>query len=75
MRYPWRWFVTNYYALSPNVANWIRQHEVAKAIVRVLLLPLVGLSWLFVEVELMYQLFLMGLLLLLIVFIIRRGIN
>ncbi|MBF0271001.1 MAG: Ig-like domain-containing protein [Magnetococcales bacterium] len=40
------WFVEQYYAHSPAAADWLREHDTWKAVVRVLLLPLIGMSWL-----------------------------
>ncbi|MBF0262119.1 MAG: Ig-like domain-containing protein, partial [Magnetococcales bacterium] len=40
------WFVEQYYTHSPVAADWLREHDAVKPVVRVLLLPLIGLSWL-----------------------------
>ncbi|MBF0190917.1 MAG: Ig-like domain-containing protein [Magnetococcales bacterium] len=40
------WFVEQYYAHSPAAADWLREHDTWKSVVRVLLLPLIGMSWL-----------------------------
>ncbi|MBF0339611.1 MAG: hypothetical protein HQL95_01440 [Magnetococcales bacterium] len=39
------WFVDQYYTYSPAAADWLREHDSMKAVVRVLLLPLIGMSW------------------------------
>jgi hypothetical protein len=39
-----RWFVTQYYKFSPPFADYLRQHEDLRAVVRTALVPLVGLS-------------------------------
>jgi hypothetical protein len=44
-----RWFVERYYALSPPVAHYIREHEGLRAVVRTGLKPLVELSKLMVS--------------------------
>ncbi len=41
-------FVKKYYELSPPIANLIKQSEPLKALVRMLLYPLIAVSWLFV---------------------------
>ncbi|MFV2061591.1 MAG: DUF11 domain-containing protein, partial [Gammaproteobacteria bacterium] len=41
---PGRWFVQMYYRYSPSIANTIRDHEILKSTVRVLLSPLVAMS-------------------------------
>jgi len=46
---PGRMFVKFYYRYSPPVADVIAGSPVLRAIVRVLLLPLVGISWLFLN--------------------------
>ncbi|WP_420904236.1 beta strand repeat-containing protein [Candidatus Magnetaquiglobus chichijimensis] len=40
------WFVEQYYNHSPVAADWLREHDAVKPVVRVLLLPLIGMSWL-----------------------------
>ena len=40
-----RSFVSFYYKVSPPIANFISQHEALKTLVRWSLLPVVGLSW------------------------------
>lgn len=42
-------FVTLYYTYSPPIADYIAEHELLKRVVRVLLLPLIGLSYLLVN--------------------------
>jgi len=39
-----RWFVTQYYKFSPPLADYLRQHDDLRAVVRAALVPLVGLS-------------------------------
>ncbi|MBF0142599.1 MAG: Ig-like domain-containing protein [Magnetococcales bacterium] len=41
-------FVDWYYESSPPAADWLRQHDGWRGVVRVLLLPLIGMSWLMV---------------------------
>lgn len=44
-----RVFVDRYYTYSPSIAAFISKHEAAKAVVRVLLLPLIGLAYLLIN--------------------------
>ena len=46
---PGQKFVSLYYTYSPPIADYIAEHEFLKKVVRVLLLPLVGLSYLLVN--------------------------
>lgn len=46
---PGQKFVSLYYTYSPPIANYIAEHEILKKVVRVLLLPLIGLSYLLVN--------------------------
>ncbi|MFQ5466458.1 MAG: CFI-box-CTERM domain-containing protein, partial [Thermodesulfobacteriota bacterium] len=39
---PGRWFVRMYYTYSPPLADYIRERETLKAVIRVGLLPLIG---------------------------------
>ena len=39
-----RWFVTQYYKFSPPLADYLRQHDDLRTVVRAALVPLVGLS-------------------------------
>lgn len=39
-----RWFVTQYYKYSPPLADYLRQHEDLRAVVRSALSPLVVMS-------------------------------
>jgi hypothetical protein len=43
---PGRWFVSGYYAVSPPIADRIATSETARALVRLLLLPLIAAAWL-----------------------------
>jgi Fibronectin type III domain len=47
---PGKIFVTYYYEYSPPAANFISKHAVLRALVCVFLLPLVGFSWMFLNV-------------------------
>lgn len=47
-----QWLVQQYYRHSPPLADWIAAHDWARATVRLLLLPLVGLAWLVVHAPL-----------------------
>jgi hypothetical protein len=51
------WFVTQYYAYSPPIADWLREQEVIKFIVRLLLWILIAIVWFFTEASLFYQVF------------------
>jgi hypothetical protein len=42
-------FVKKYYQYSPELANFIKESNVLKAIVRTLLYPFIGLSWLMIN--------------------------
>ncbi|WP_457577128.1 SGNH/GDSL hydrolase family protein [Desulfomarina sp.] len=50
-------FVKTYYALSPPAAHFISQHENIRQIIRILLYPLVGLSYVLLKLNLATQLF------------------
>jgi hypothetical protein len=47
-----------YYNLSPPAADYIRRHEWLKPVVRLLLLPFIGLAHLFVDISLTHKLLL-----------------
>jgi hypothetical protein len=68
-----RMCVNKYYRYSPSVANFIAEHDTVKAIIRVNLLPLVGISALISTVS--NSCFLIGLVLPLMgtFFLLRRG--
>jgi len=42
---PGKLFVSTYYAYSPPIADYIAQHEFLKVMVRILLLPLIGIAY------------------------------
>lgn len=46
---PGRAFVSFYYKVSPPIADFIRDSEVLKALVRVALLPLIAVSWMLIN--------------------------
>jgi hypothetical protein len=50
-----KWFVATYYRYSPPAARWLGQNSWAKPVVRVLLLPLVGLTWFILHLALWVQ--------------------
>jgi len=49
---PGRGFVKVYYKYGPFAADYIREHDWLKPIVRVLLIPLVGISYILVKTSL-----------------------
>ena len=51
-----RSFVSFYYKVSPPIANFISQHETLKVLVRWSLLPVVGLSWMALNIGLTFTL-------------------
>ena len=63
---PGRQFVSAYYRYSPPLAAYIARHESLKTITRVMLYPLVGISFFLVEltppIQLLFILVLLGLL-------------
>lgn len=69
-----RSFVAWYYRVSPAVADKMRTNEFMKAGVRILLLPLVGLSYLFLTIGLIKG-FLILLIIGAMVFILHRQLN
>lgn len=48
---PGRWLVETYYNYSPAAADFIRQHETARLMARVLLYPLVAIAYLLVKLS------------------------
>jgi len=55
---PGKKFVKAYYRYSPPIADFIREHEIVKLIVRMLLYPLIGISFFLVKLSLPLQLML-----------------
>ena len=51
-----QWFVEQYYSYSPPAADWIREREAVKSVVRLALVPLIATSWVILEASLMQQL-------------------
>jgi hypothetical protein len=62
-------FVQWYYAHSPGAANWIAQHPIARAVVRLALLPVIIVAWFWLHVPGWEKLFA---LLLVVAFISRK---
>lgn len=58
--YPGQQFIKAYYKYSPPVANFIRQNDGIRFVVRVLLYPLVGFSFVLLKFSLIWQLYLGG---------------
>lgn len=58
---PGKLFVKTYYALSPPLADFISRHENLKLVVRILLYPLIGLSYVLLKLNLTIQLFIAAL--------------
>lgn len=44
-------FIRFYYTYSPPVANYIANHDILKSMVRISLLPLVGVSWVALKID------------------------
>ena len=59
---PGMWFVKQYYTYSPEYADWLKEHSAARAVVRILLLPLIALAWFLTKAGLMFHLITIGLL-------------
>jgi hypothetical protein len=55
-------FVNIYYACSPPIADFIAKHDNLRAVVRLSLLPIVGMSWVALTIGPEYSLALMLLL-------------
>ena len=51
-----RSFISFYYKVSPPIANFISQHETLRVLVRWSLLPVVGLSWMALNIGLTFTL-------------------
>jgi len=62
---PGRWFVRNYYHYGPYAARFITEHAWLKPLVRILLLPLVTVSYLLCKMSLAVRLLCVALLLML----------
>jgi lysophospholipase L1-like esterase len=54
---PGKLFVKTYYTLSPPLADFISRHENLKLVVRILLYPLIGFSYVLLKLNLTAQLF------------------
>ncbi|MGD8810043.1 MAG: right-handed parallel beta-helix repeat-containing protein [Gammaproteobacteria bacterium] len=50
-----RWFVAQYYHLSPAPADWLREMPRMRALVRALLMPAVALAWFMTEAGILTQ--------------------
>lgn len=57
-----RKFVNLYYRMSPPAADWISRRAWAKAVVRVLLLPVIFVAWLLINIPVWLQAFFISLL-------------
>ena len=66
------WFVDTYYTYSPPMADWLRGHDTWRSVVRVALLPLIGMSWLLIEAPLFGQVLFLALLVIVPVVALRR---
>ena len=44
-------FVRLYYTYSPPIANFIAEHDILRAIVRISLLPVAGVSWIALKTD------------------------
>ncbi len=72
-----RLFVDGYYKYSPPVADFITKHETLKVATRIALLPIVGVSYLFVNFGLVLTMTLLSMVLALctlFVFMYRRRV-
>lgn len=67
-----RKFVAWYYRFSPLLANYIAESETLKTLVRLLLIPLIGLSLFLINTTLLHKCFLLCLLLSSLIWLISR---
>ncbi len=56
---PGTWFVEQYYKTSPPLSDWLLERDGWRAVVRVALLPLIGVSWVLLEYPVAVQLLLL----------------
>jgi subtilisin family serine protease len=49
--YPGRWFTKNYYLYSPPIANWLQSHPLCRVLMRCLLRPAIGFSYVFLTMS------------------------
>jgi hypothetical protein len=47
-----QWFVDQYYRHSPPLARWLSKHDLARAMVRLLLTPLIVIAWILLSAPL-----------------------
>ncbi len=67
-----RKFVSGYYQSSPYLANYVSKSEALKALARLLLIPLIGLSLFLTKTTLIQKCFLLCLLFFLSIWLVRR---